>query len=149
MANNCGENLQIKSNRFVFNPLTINETSTAIKNSKNSKSVGHDGISNITLKQAPSVISQPLTEVFNQCYFEEHYPEALKVARVIAIHKNGSVRDPGNYRPISLLPSIDKVFEKTLFNRMMSFLRKNKILSKKTIRISAETFMFSCLDRFY
>ena len=79
---------------FVFNPVTINETSTAIKNLKNSKSVGHDGISNITLKQALSVISQPLTEVFNQCYFEEHYPEALKVARVIPIHKNGSVHDP-------------------------------------------------------
>ena len=64
LANNFGENLQIKSNRFektfVFNPLTINETSTAIKNLENSKSVGHDGISNITLKQALSVISQPL-----------------------------------------------------------------------------------------
>ena len=101
LANNFGENLQIKSNRFektfVFNPVTINETSTAIKNLKNSKSVGHDGISNITLKQALSVKSQPLTEVFNQGYFEEHYPEALKVARVIPIHKNGSVHDPGNY----------------------------------------------------
>ena len=135
LANKFGENLQIKSNRFektfVFNPVTIKETSTAIKNLKNSKSVGHNGISNITLKQALSVISQPLTEVFNQCYFEEHYPEALTVARVIAIHKNGSVHDPGIYRPISLLPSIDKVFEKNLFNRMMSFLRKNKILSEK------------------
>ena len=133
LANNFGENLQIKSNRFektfVSNP--NNEFSTAIKNLKNSKSVGHDGISNITLKQALSVVSQPLTEVFNQCYFEEHYPEALKVARVIQIHKNGSVLDPGNYRPISLLLSIDKVFEKILFNRMMSFLRKNKILSEK------------------
>ena len=135
LANNLGENLQIKSNRFektfFLNPVTINETATAIKNLKNSKSVGHDGISNITLKQALSVINQPLMEVFNQCYFEEHYPEALKVARVIPIHKNGSVHDPGNYRPISLLPSIEKVFEKILFNRMMSFLRKNKILSEK------------------
>ena len=134
LANNFGEKLQIKSNRsektFVFNPVTINETSTAIKYLKNSKSVDHDGISNITLKQALSVINQPLTEVFSQCYFEEHYPEALKVAHVIPIHKNGSVHEPGNYRPISLLPSIDKVFEKILFNLMMSFLRKNKYLVK-------------------
>ena len=120
LANNFGENLQIKSNRFeqkfVFNPVTIKETSTAIKNLKNSKSVVHDRIINITLKQALSVISQPFTEVFNQCYFEEHYPEALKVARVIPIHKNGSVHDPGNYRPISSLPSIDKVLKKFYLN---------------------------------
>ena len=116
---------------FVFNPVMVNETSTAIKNLKNSESVDHDGISNITLKQALSVISQPLTEVFNQCYSEEHYPEALKVARVIPIPKNGSVNDPSNCRPISLLPSVDKVSEKFLLNGMMSFLCKNKILSEK------------------
>ena len=90
LSDKIGESLQIKSNRvektFVFNHVTVNKTSTAIKNLKNGKSVGHDRISNKTLKQALSVKSQPLTEDFNQCYSEAKYPEADRVARVIPIH---------------------------------------------------------------
>ena len=119
----------IISNTFVFAPITIKETTNPIKKLKNGNSTGHDGISNKTIKQTLPVISQPLTELFNQCFDEGYYPSDLKVARVIPIYKDGSVHDAGNYRPISLLTSIDKFFEKIIFYRMMSFINKNKVLS--------------------
>ena len=53
----------------------------------------------------------------------------LKVPRVIPVYKDGSVHDAGNYRPISLLTSIDKVFDYIIFYRMMSFINRNKVLS--------------------
>ena len=81
----------IISNTFVFAPITIKETTNAIKKLKNGNSIGHDGISNKTIKQTLPVISQPLTELFNQCFDEGYYPSDLKVARVIPIYKDGSV----------------------------------------------------------
>ena len=114
LADNKKVKSNIISNTFVFAPITIKETTNAIKKLKNGNSTDHDGISNKTIKQTLPVISQPLTELFNQCFDEGYYPSNLKVARVIPIYKDGSVHDAGNYRPISLL-TIDKVFEKIIF----------------------------------
>ena len=58
------------------------------------------------------------------------FPEALKVAKVTPIYKKGPKTDPGNYRPISVLPIIGKVFEKVVNNRLVEFLELNNILSK-------------------
>ena len=56
------------------------------------------------------------------------FPNFLKVANVIPIHKKGEKLDSNNYRPISLLSNISKLFEKSMHIRLTSFLRKNKIL---------------------
>ena len=55
-------------------------------------------------------------------------PSQLKFANVIPIHKNGSKTDVTNYRPISLLPTFSKIFEKTLHERVSDFLSKNSSL---------------------
>ena len=47
------------------------------------------------------------------------------------IYKKGSVNDEQNYRPISLLPNLSKIFEKTLYSRLMSFLENNNVLSDR------------------
>ena len=56
------------------------------------------------------------------------YPDDLKMAKVIALYKKGVKFDPNNYRPISLLSLFDKIFEKILCRRLVSFLEQNKIL---------------------
>ena len=61
---------------------------------------------------------------FNQGIF----PNILKIANVIPIHKKGDKLDCNNYRPISPLSNISKIFEKSMHIRLVNFLRKNMLL---------------------
>ncbi|XP_057310296.1 uncharacterized protein LOC130648273 [Hydractinia symbiolongicarpus] len=59
------------------------------------------------------------------------FPSNLKTARVIPIHKKGSKLELTNYRPISLLTNIDKIFEKLIYKRVYGFLEANNVLYKQ------------------
>lgn len=56
------------------------------------------------------------------------YPSKLKYANIIPIYKNDDEENPGNYRPISLLSNINRIFEKLTFNRLKTFIDMNNIL---------------------
>ena len=86
--------------------------------SKNS--YGHDCISSKRLKLCCPPISEPLINVFNNCVITGIFPDEFKVAKVNTLHKDGNVNEYGNYRPISLLPSLAKVFERIIYNRMIN-----------------------------
>ena len=58
------------------------------------------------------------------------YPDHLKIAKVIPIFKKGSNNDPNNYRPISILSNVNKIFEKLLHSRLYKYLNKFDILYK-------------------
>ena len=86
------------------------------------------GISPRFLQLGASEMSKNLTAIFNKSLSLGKFPEKLKIAQVIPIFKSGSRQDPGNYRPISLLPIIGKVFEKIVHARVYSFLIAKGIL---------------------
>ena len=115
---------------FVLEPIALDEISKIIKSMKNKKSTGHDGINNEILKCCSPVIEPYLVEAFNDSIQCGIFPDCLKVAKVIALYKKGDRTNPENYRPISLLPSLSKVFEKILLKRMTKFCNKYQILSK-------------------
>src|SRR5206468_11387603 len=56
-------------------------------------------------------------------------PDQLKIAKICPIHKEGSESDIINYRPISVLTSFSKIFEKITYNRLLSYINKNNILN--------------------
>ena len=56
------------------------------------------------------------------------FPSQLKLAKVFPIHKSGDKTDPSNYRPISILPTISKIFEKHVNQHLMGFLNKHKLI---------------------
>ena len=64
---------------------------------------------------------------FNQSIILGIFPDKLKYAKVIPIHKKGSPTDPSNYRPISLLSIFSKIFEKLMHKRLYEFLDKMNI----------------------
>ena len=97
----------------------------------NKKSVGYDDISITILKRCAQIISLPLSNIINQCFEQGVFPDALKKAIVIPVHKKGDIKNASNYRPISLISNITKIFEKALNNRLMNYLYSNNIIAQE------------------
>ena len=116
------------SNSFFFAPCTEPEINSIIKSISNSKSVGHDQICSEIVKQVAPQLTPALVEIINLSLTCGQFPDKLKIAKVISIYKSGSKTDVSNYRPISILPVVSKIFERVAFTRLYSFLEKNNIL---------------------
>ncbi len=86
-----------------------------------SKATGPDQISNNLHKKAAVPISEPLSKLFNFTLTIGEFPHIWKLANVIPIFKKGDSKYYNNYRPISLLCCISKVFEKLIFNHIYSY----------------------------
>ena len=77
-------------------------------------------------------ISAPISFLINRSFTTGIFPSALKTSKVIPVFKNkGSNQTVDNYRPISLLSNIDKIFEKLVYSRLISFLELHNVLSEK------------------
>ena len=80
------------------------------------------------VKSLKNELYMPLTLIINQMLHTGMYPNAFKIAKVIPIFKTGDPSLLTNYRPISLLPTLSKIFECAIFTQMYSFFITNKIL---------------------
>ena len=95
------------------------------------KSLGPDGISPYTLKRCAYQLAYPLAHLFRLCLTEQEWPYLWKWARVVAAHKKSSKSSVQNYRPISLLSVVGKIFEKIISDEVTLFLDQNFLLSDK------------------
>jgi hypothetical protein len=93
-----------------------------------SKSTGHDGISNKLLKDSADIIAYSLTLIFNTSINTGIFPNDFKTAIISPIHKAGCKTECNNYRPISILSSVSKIFEKLITQQLETYLEKNEIL---------------------
>lgn len=91
-------------------------------------SFGHDKLSTILLKTISYEITYILTLIINQSLCTGIFPDKLKIAKIKPIYKKEDPHIPDNYRPISLLPSISKIFEKVVFNQTYNYMVENKLL---------------------
>ena len=78
------------------------------------KAPGLDNIPNKLIKLAAEIISPSLTEIFARSISTGIFPSEWKTARVSPIFKKGKKNDPNNYRPISVIPAVAKIFEKVI-----------------------------------
>jgi hypothetical protein len=124
---------------FLNNPLPnsmylepINKTIVldVVNKLKPKTSYGHDEIPTKVIKGSIHSFLDPITHIINLSLSTGIIPNQLKKAKVIPIYKASSHDLLKNYRPISLLPSFSKIFEKIVFNKIMSFLTSQNILYK-------------------
>lgn len=109
-------------------PSSDTEVHNIIHDLKNKKSVGYDNISTSLVKSCSDILCGITSELFNLCISQGIYPMELKMAKVIPIHKKAASDDPDNYRPISILPLLDFIFEKLLYSRLMSHVSRFNFL---------------------
>ena len=95
-----------------------------------SKATGIDNIPAKVLKDSVAIIAKPLCYIINKCLVSGVFPDKWKIARVSPIHKGNAKDDPNNYRPISVLPVVAKIFEKSIYDQLYKYLADNDILSK-------------------
>ena len=113
---------------FNFTYTNSDEVRILINNLKPKQSAGHDSISSKLLKDIGHIIAPTLSVIINQSLYTGIFPKQLKTAKVIPLFKKGEETSIENYRPISLLSSISKVFERVLFNQLCQYLDVNNLL---------------------
>ena len=90
-----------------------------------SKASGPDCIPMVVLKNCEPELSYELVELFNKCLKESCFPDCWKVSSVVPVFKNVGERSTAkNYRPVSLLSVVSKVFEKLVNDRIVDHLEK-------------------------
>jgi retron-type reverse transcriptase len=110
-------------------PTDTSEIKNIIMSIKNSSACGIDQIPITVIKSVVDCISSVLASLINHSISKEIFPDALKIAKVIPIYKAGDKSLISSYRPISLLTTFSKVFEKVILKRLENFLEKHKLLS--------------------
>ena len=102
-----------------------------LKTINTKKATGPDNVSPHILRQCAVELAEPLTALFQTCIEENCWPRIWKEARVVPIHKKLSKANPQNYRPISLLSIISKMFEKIIAEDLLQHLEDHNLLSNK------------------
>lgn len=107
------------------------------------KAPGHDNINNITLKKLPPSAIAYLNNIFNSCFRIGYFPHKWKHATIIPIVKpNKTPTIPESYRPISLLTTFSKIFEKIILKRLKKHLHAINAIPREqfgfTERISTQ-----------
>ena len=133
---------RLHSQNFHFKHIPTKEVENIIKSLKPKNSSGYDAISTKLLKVSSAFIISPLTYICNKSISSGIFPDRLKYTMVKPLHKKGDRLNVSNYRPISLLSSFSKVFEKVMYNQLQDHLMKFNILAKEQFgfRINSSTY---------
>ena len=148
-------NLPYSPHSFAFHDITPDEVFKTIHNFK-TKNSRADKIPSFLIKRISPILSIVLSNLFNASVKNEIFPDLLKTARVIPIFKKGCRNLPQNYRPISTLTFISKIFERLILNRLTNFFDKYNLLynkqfgflKNKSTTDAILNFVQHCLDNF-
>lgn len=123
----------VSSNKIIhtmeLKTITYKEIKTAIDDLKPKHSKDIHSISTHLIKEFNNYLIPPLLDIFNSSLISNQFPTKMKLTKVIPILKKGDIGDPNNYRPISIIPTFSKIFEKVMFKKMLMFIEEHNIIS--------------------
>ena len=114
-------------NPFKFQTIQSEDVLKVINKLKSKTSHGQDKISTILLKSIKNELCGPLTIIINQSIRTGTFPDLLKIAKITPIFKKDDPTVLSNYRPISLLNSISKIFEKVIFQQIHTHFKSKNL----------------------
>ena len=124
-------NYQYYINKIVHNPKSIYlyctselEIENLISQLPNKTSSGYDNLSNILIKKLGTLLTKPLSLIFNNSISQGIFPNKMKLAETTPLYKSKETYYTTNYRPISLLLTISKILEKIVYKRVYDFLHQ-------------------------
>ena len=114
-----------------LNSITISEQDVrdVLNNLNVTKASGPDLISPRLLKEGATILSKPLSIIFNRSLLQGYFPSNWKDANVTAIYKKADKSMPSNYRPISLLSQIGKAMERCVHKHLYNYISENNLLT--------------------
>ena len=118
-----------KTEKFDFQDETEENIIKLIERIRSNVAVGHDNIHAKLLKDTKVTIAKTLTELVNISYKKSTFPNCLKKGIVKAVYKKEDPEDPSNYRPLTILSTLSKVFERSAADQQMKFYMENQILN--------------------
>ena len=123
---------------MLLTEITDNEVFDIINNARNKYSEDCYDLNYYCIKKVSNVLGPFLSEWFKECFNLGVLPYCLKNAKIFPFQKSGDRSIPSNFRPISLLPTLAKIFEKLFQSRIIPFLVKFNLLSKSQFGFRAK-----------
>ena len=127
------QHIPVGKERFQFKQIKPAKINTVPDKLKNGEATGIHNIPNKHLKLSKDVIAPSLTTILNACIEERIFIDDFKIGKVSPIFKSGRNDLPGNYRPITVLPTIARVFERIIYEQIYSFLTANIFSESKSM----------------
>ena len=93
------------------------------------KATGYDKIPKKLLKIAAPHICQSLTSLFNLSIETNIFPHKFGIANVSPLFKTGDHTDKDNYRPISVIPTVARIFERIIYEQLYTYLIENELIN--------------------
>ena len=114
-----------------YKEVTYAELNKAVSQLKKKNSSGHDNINSNVIISTYDKIRKPLFHILKLSFDNGIFPDNLKNAKVLPIFKKGDATIISNYRPISLLTTFSKIFEKVFYNRIYKYVISNNFIYSK------------------
>ena len=130
---------------FVLSPVSHHFIRKQLTLLNPKKAVGLDDVSSLFLRDAADNIVAPVTHIVNLSIMSESVPMAFKEAKVVPLFKKGSMLDPGNYRPVSVLCVLSKILERAVQLQLNEYLEKRGLLFEKQSGFRSGFSTDSCL----
>ena len=116
-------------NTFSFQPETTTKIEKLIDKLKENTAIGNDDVGAKLIKDLKNHLTPILTKLINLGYQTCTFPNIMKNAIIRPIFKEGDTNNIRNYRPIAILPTLSKIFERAATDQLVKFLEENNILS--------------------
>jgi hypothetical protein len=122
------QNQNVSENCFSLSEVMETHIVDVLKSISAHNATGLDNVSARFLKDGASVLARPLAHLINLSISSGIVPNDLKSARVVPLHKKNSKTSVGNYRPVSILSVVSKVFEKVVYSQLNNYLQHSNLL---------------------